>query len=221
MDQYHHTLGNPSEQVRITLIETPRYAETNDYLLTLFYTNANKTSPEFTTKYKSTEQLIEINFTILNLRLHQEGLTEILQFANNFQQKTDAILTQNKEGVERIASAGSPLATIEEGDETEDAEVAMTGKSTKSASKRDATVVDSIKVKVIAKVEQVAIEVDSERRPITNLKIQNLHAGVVMKTSYTEVLVKLQDIVVLDLNQETIHSTVSTLKRGNFSFSQT
>lgn len=237
MDQYHHPLGNPCEQIKITLIETPRYAETNDYLLSLFYTNANKTSPEFTTKYKSTEQLIEINFTILNLRLHQEGLTEILQFANDFQQKTDEILSKNRLGVDRIASAGSPLATIEEGDETEDAEVAKTEKPTKSVSKRDASIVDSIKIKVIAQMEQVAIEVESEKRPITNLKvisckflrfsthltpfecpqIQNLHAGVIMKTSYTEVSVKLQDIVVLDLNRETIHSTVSSHKQMQFS----
>lgn len=171
MDQYHHPFGNPTEQIKITLIETPRYAETNDYLLSLFYTNANKTSPEFTTKYKSTEQLIEINFTILNLRLHQEGLTEILQFANDFQVKTDEILAKKKLGVDRIASAGSPLETIDEGDENEDAEVAVTEKPAKSVAKRDASIVDSIKVKVIAKMEQVAIEVESEKRPITNLKV--------------------------------------------------
>lgn len=39
-------------------------------------------------------------------------------------------------------------------------------------------------------------------------QIENLTAGVVMKTSYTEVSVKLQDIVVEDLNTQTIHSTV-------------
>lgn len=171
MDQYHHPFGNPTEQIKITLIETPRYAETNDYLLSLFYTNANKTSPEFTTKYKSTEQLIEINFTILNLRLHQEGLTEILRFANDFQVKTDEILSKKKLGVDRIASAGSPLETIDEGDENEDAAVAVAEKPAKSVAKRDASIVDSIKVKVIAKMEQVAIEVESEKRPITNLKV--------------------------------------------------
>lgn len=176
MDQYHQPLSNPTEQIKITLIETPRYAETNDYLLSLFYTNANKTSPEFTTKYKSTEQLIEINFTILNLRLHQEGLTDILQFANDFQQKIDAILSQNQLGGDRIASAGPPLETIDEGDENEDAAVAQTEfKTAKAVTKRGATVVDSIKVKVIANMEQVAIQVESEKRLITNLKVFFMH----------------------------------------------
>lgn len=171
MDQYHHPAGNSCDQIKITLIETPRYAETNDYLLSLFYTNANKTSPEFTTKYKSTEQLIEINFTILNLRLHQEGLTEILQFANDFQQKTDAILSKNKLGNDRIGSAGAALETIDEGDENADTEVTKTEKPVRSVSKRAASIVDSIKVKVIANMEQVAIEVECEKRPITNMKV--------------------------------------------------
>lgn len=53
---------------------------------------------------------------MLILRLHQEGLTELLQIANNFQTKLDKIL--NAPGKDRIASAGDPvskgLATIAE-----------------------------------------------------------------------------------------------------------
>lgn len=210
MDQYHHPISAPAEQKRITMIETPRYAETNDYLLSLFYTNANKNSPEFTTKYRSTEQLVDIHFTILILRLHQEGLTEILQFANNFQVKMDAIL--NKKTGDRIASAGPPLETIEEGNEdaeTDGEEKVEEQKVAKKTVDRGSSIVDSIKVKVVAQMEQVAIEIENEKRPITNLKIENLNAGVIMKTSYTELTVKLQDIIVEDLNGESIHSTVT------------
>lgn len=212
MAQYHHPVDTPNEQKKITMIETPRYAETNDYLLSLFYTNANKDSPEFTTKYKSTEQLVEINFTILILRLHQEGLCEILQFATNFQTKVDTILKKTESY--RMASAGpplEPLETIAEGDENaadDGDEDKVEQKVAKRSTKKVSTIVDSIKVKVVAKMEQVAIEIENEKRPITNLKIENLTAGVIMKTSYTELSVKLQDIIVKDLNTETIHSTV-------------
>lgn len=208
MAQYHHPITTPNEQKKITIIETPRYAETNDYLLSLFYSNANKDSPEFITKYKSIEQFVEINFTILILRLHQEGLTEILQFANNFQTKVDAILTKNQ-GY-RIASAGSPLETIEEADENggNEEEGKIEQKVVKRSTKKTSTIVDSIKVKVVAKMEQVAIEIENEKRPITNLRIEHMNAGVIMKTSCTELTLKLQDIIVKDLNDETIHSTV-------------
>lgn len=114
MHQYNRPDG--IEKV-LTMIETPTYADNSGYLFSLFYTNANKISPEFTTKYKSTEQLIEINFTILILRLHQERLSELLQVANNFQRKLDRITNRSKK--DRIANAGDPaplgtLATISE-----------------------------------------------------------------------------------------------------------
>lgn len=215
MAQYHNPIDTPNEQKKITMIETPRYGEANEYLLSLFYTNANKDSPEFTTKYKSTEQLVEINFTILILRLHQEGLTEILQFANNFQTKMEEILSK-KEGY-RMASAGPPLETIEEGDENAiEKEDKVEQKVVKRSTKKSAAIVNSIKVKVVANMEQVAIEIENEKRPISNLKIENLHAGVIMKTSYTELTVKLQDIIVKDLNTQTIHSTVISLKYFKF-----
>lgn len=56
---------------------------------------------------------------MLILRLHQERLTELLQLANDFQQKLDKIT--NKSQKDRIANAGDPaplglgvLATISE-----------------------------------------------------------------------------------------------------------
>lgn len=79
-------------------------------------------------------------------------------------------------------------------------------------------------------MERVAILLENERRAIANLKvrwklssivrdyvlyptpfmlqIENLTTRVVMKTSYTEVSVTLQDIVIDDMNPETIHPTV-------------
>lgn len=57
---------------------------------------------------------------MLILRLHQERLTELMQLANDFQQKLDKIT--NKSQKDRIANAGDPaplgglgvLATISE-----------------------------------------------------------------------------------------------------------
>lgn len=175
MDQYHRPLSGSGELKQITMIETPLYDEGTDVLLSLNYTNANKTSPEFSTKYKSTEQMAEINFSILILRLHQEGLKEILQFANNFQQKSDRILKTKASG-DRIASAGPPLATIDEGEENdEDVDKEKVDKTVvRSASgvKKGVPVVDSIKIKLIAQMSQVAIELENEKRPITRLKVR-------------------------------------------------
>lgn len=54
--------------------------------------------------------MVEINFSVLILRLHQEGLTELLQIANDFQTKLEKVL--NPPGKDRIASAGDPVTNI-------------------------------------------------------------------------------------------------------------
>lgn len=86
-------------------------------------------------------------------------------------------------------------------------------------------------MKVVAKMELVCVLLEHERREIADLKvlyftefswqsnriscfvlqIENLTAGVVMKTSYTEVSAQLQDIIITDMNPETIHPTVSSV----------
>lgn len=115
------------------------------------------------------EQLIEINFAVLILRLHQESLTELLQIATNFQTKLDKIL--NAPGKDRIANAGDPvsnvLATIAE-------EPAVIPTSSR-ASRIVASLVDSIKMKLVAKMERVAILLENERRAIADLKVELDH----------------------------------------------
>lgn len=45
MDQFYHPISTSSDQMEITVIETPRYEESNDYLLTIFYTNVSYSLP--------------------------------------------------------------------------------------------------------------------------------------------------------------------------------
>lgn len=112
------------------------------------------------------------------LRLHQEGLTEILQFANNFQQKLESVTAAAGKGKtgDRIGSAGPPLETIVE--EDEDGELTAKAPVVKAPSKKLQGVVDSIKIKLVAKMEQVAIELENARRPITNLKVKQIPLSI-------------------------------------------
>lgn len=134
---------------------------------------ANKSSPEFTTKYKSIEQLVEINFTILLLRLHQEGLSELLQIANKFQTKLEKATKSYTANRDRVGNAGEPLsiggalATITE-------EPSDGGVTSSKPLKSVASIVDSIKMKVIAKMEEVGIKLECERREIADLKVSSV-----------------------------------------------
>lgn len=72
-------------------------------------------------------------------------------------------------------------------------------------------VVDSIKVKVVAKLEDVSVELQNEQRSIAVLEVKNLQAGVIMKTSYTDVNLRLQDIVVTDKNESSVHPKILSI----------
>lgn len=74
--------------------------------------------------------------------------------------------------------------------------------------------VDSIQVKLIARMQEVAIMIDSDAKEIARLKIENLNAGIIVKTSYTEVSAKLQDIVITDRNPKSIHPIVLSVIGG-------
>lgn len=60
----------------------------------------------------------------------------------------------------------------------------------------------------MAIIEDVAVELENDNRSIAALEVKNLTSGILMKSSYTEVNLKLEDIIVTDLNPKTIHTKV-------------
>lgn len=217
-----HRLKNGLEE-NINVINTPRFGDT-EYLFVLKYMNAKKISPEFTTKYNSTEQLIEFNFATLILVLHQQAITELLQIATSFQQKMER-LSKTNENRDRVATiytdersltnlVKEKLPAINE-EEIDEQNLLKENKTSTQKTRSRRHIVDSIKIRVIAKLEKVAVELQNEKRSISFLEIQNLQAGVIMKSSYTEISVKLEDINVRDMNPETIHSTILSVVGGN------
>ncbi|GAB0096265.1 Vacuolar protein sorting-associated protein 13 [Sergentomyia squamirostris] len=196
----------------INVISTPTYVNSSEYLLTIDYLNVNKESPEFVVKHSSVEQLIQIKFSIFILVLHQEAIIDFLALVDEMKRKLITI-TEQKEAAQieagkkdKIVSAGSPikldsgLPTIFEED---------TEKPTSEMkSKRRIKVVDSIKVKVLANLECVTVKIENEKRPITTLEIENLSASTIIKSSYTELCVKLKNISIADMNPASIHTTI-------------
>lgn len=217
LDQHRSQYGKDEN---ICVINTPRFGDTQ-YLFVLKYLNAKKISPEFTTKYNSTEQLIEFNFATLIFILHQQAITELLQISTSFQQKMER-LSKNKESRDRVATiytdersltnlVKEKLPAINE-EETEEQNITKESKLTQKPLSR---MVDSIKIRVIAKLEKVSVELKNEKRSLSLLEIHNLQASVITKSSYTEVVVKLEDINIRDMNPETIHSIILSVVGGN------
>ncbi|XP_055538544.1 intermembrane lipid transfer protein Vps13 isoform X2 [Wyeomyia smithii] len=227
LDQFR--TRNEQERV-LNVIQTPKYDDNDDYLFTLNYTNCKKNSPEFTTKYESVEQEIEINFSTLVLLLHEEALNELIRLANDFQVRMESVMSGKKEqqlqqyperdriatihGEESTATvllhaAREKLPTILEDDT---AEITTTPSK---ANRTRPSIVDSIKVRVVAKLEDVTVELQNDKRSIAVLEVQNLTCSAIIKSSYTEIVIFLQDIILTDTNPATIHTKILSIIGDN------
>lgn len=193
----------------IKIISTPKFeANSTDYLLKVHYLNTSRDSPDFTTRVQSVEQMINVEFSLFVLCLHQEGVLDMLQLVDEIKNKLSAI-TQDKMPQDRIGSAGSPvsdnkattLAMIAE--EGEEQQVVMEAKK-----KRVTTVVDSIELKIVLRMEQVSLMLDSVKRGVALIQIANLNTSVIKKSTYTELGVNLKDITVSDLNLDSLYPKI-------------
>lgn len=198
--------------------------------MSVTFTAVDKSTPDFITKYKSIEQLARINFATLNVILHQENLLHIMEIANQLQSKVEKItevtksidVAQNKD---RMASAGAADGFVDRLSRiAEEAEITLERKTsiiTTTASplqtmsrrsrKSAQNVVESIKMKIEADLDQVGLELTCKKRSLASLKINHLYAGVVLKTSYTEVQIGLKDILINDMNPLNIHSNILSI----------
>ncbi|EDW02215.1 vacuolar protein sorting-associated protein 13 [Drosophila grimshawi] len=197
----------------LDIIDTPSYAKDSKYLLTVNYTLADKTSPEFNTKYNSTEQLVVANFEILDIVLHQECLLRLLNTSNDFQRRLDVILS-NLKPRDHYNYAGDgdglkhKLHVI-----MEDAETIISKPISQNNTKFQPrnTVVESVKMRMVANVNEISLKLSTKRRPLASMHMKDFVANVTLKSSYTEVNVCLKDIMVNDLNTETIHSNILSM----------
>ncbi|GBP47899.1 Vacuolar protein sorting-associated protein 13 [Eumeta japonica] len=180
----------------IKVIHTPDLgsSSSDQYLFTITYLNVNKKCPDFRSHYGSVEQLIKLDFKVLSVMLHQEGLKQVMLIANEYQKRLQTI----QASVDRVADAG-PLPTIAEEDEV----VATKSKTVAKATKKKQ--VDSIHLKVNVKIDAVEIQFATDKRPLSNVQLQGMQSSVIMKSSYMQIGCSIASIDVEDLNPVSIH----------------
>ncbi|XP_039442815.1 intermembrane lipid transfer protein Vps13 isoform X7 [Culex pipiens pallens] len=229
LDQFR--VRNEQENI-LNVIQTPKYEDNDDYLFTLNYTNCKKNSPEFATKYESVEQEVGINFSTLVLLLHEEALNELIRLANDFQVRMESVMSSKRDRELQQFPMRDRIATIHEEESTatvllhaareklptilEDDSAPVGGAAGGSkANRKRPSIVDSIKIRVVAKLEDVTVELQNDKRSIAVMEVQNLTSSAVVKTSYTEVTVRLQDIILTDTNPATIHTKILSIIGDN------
>lgn len=197
------------------IIDTPGFLAHKEYLLTIAYTLADKMAPDFCTKYNSTEQSVKVNFEVLNVVLHQEYTLRLLELVNGFQKRLDAVLSSLGPR-DRYSSAGEgdgirrALNTIMEETGTI---ASMAQKSIRPPSRRGNRV-ESIKIRVVANLNELSLELVTQKRSLALMNVKHFVTDATIKDSYTEVNIGLKNIQITDPNPETIHHNVSRKQVG-------
>ncbi|MFT7811875.1 vacuolar protein sorting-associated protein 13A isoform X2 [Arapaima gigas] len=191
-----------AEEKPVHLITT--LDNTEEDLLMLEYTKADKNGPEFKSLYKNTEQLIKVNFSSLDVHLHIEALLNAMNFLNSL------LPPQKKETQEEL-----PTILEEEEEEGEKKEASVTKKLSVRKTKFD----DVVNLHIRADLSCLKVFIRGQKGHISEISIEGLVSEVLMKKKSVEVLANLKNIVILDCDKNALYKkAVSIAGKEVFDF---
>ena len=191
----------------VFLINTPMSSGKEEYLIVVQYVNVNKNSPELTTRHGSVVKLLNLEFTTLNVVLHQEVIINILKFASHLQDKMSATTAMSSQDRGDRIGGRTQLAVIQEDTSTFIKDQIKKQKTSTPRHKR--TVVEHIDLKIKAKIGTISLQMISDFRDISAFYIEGIAAGFIMKASYSQANVSLASVNIKDLNEASIYKNVS------------
>ncbi|XP_034470795.1 vacuolar protein sorting-associated protein 13C isoform X1 [Hippoglossus hippoglossus] len=172
--------------------------ESGAELLKVQYFKADRSAPNFSTNYKNTEQMMNVTFTSLNVLLHTEALLSTIDFLSTALM-SDGMTSSDKD-VKQKTDEKTPSA-----------------KSTATMSPADS---DVIELKVMMSLGAFNVLVCDQSCNMADIKIQGVHGSLLKQGAQTIISARLRDVVVLDVDSQTIHSkAVSIVGDEVFSFS--
>ncbi|KZC12683.1 Vacuolar protein sorting-associated protein 13A, partial [Dufourea novaeangliae] len=190
------------DKTEIFMVNTPMSSGRDEYLITAQYINVNKRSPEFTTRHGSVIKLLKLEFTTLDVLLHQEALINLLQFATCMQDQMNSVAQSTTEEKDRqfVRPRVSHLTSIQEETSGFFKEQIHRQKLRSTTSRRRRTMIEHIDLKIQAKIGTICMRIVSKCREITTFHVDGITAGFVMKASYSQANVNLSSVSVIDLN---------------------
>ncbi|CAG5075993.1 Similar to Vps13: Vacuolar protein sorting-associated protein 13 (Drosophila melanogaster) [Cotesia congregata] len=199
--QYH-------KDEKIFMINTPMTSGHQVYLIVLNFMAVNKRSPEFTTRHGSVVNLLRLEFTTLDVLLHQESLISVLKYINEVQDKVTPCSSLES----RVATTRdkfSQLSTIQE-----DTSMFFKDQQKKAKSRSKKVVVECIDLKIKAKFGTISLKIANDKQEISAFLIQGITAGYIMKVSYSQANVNLTSIIIQDLNPKSIYNNIVSVESG-------
>ncbi|KAM7405560.1 hypothetical protein PAMP_000001 [Pampus punctatissimus] len=154
-------------------------------LLKVEFIKANPSGPSFQTLFNNTEQTLKVEFSSLDFLLHTKALLSTINYLNN------AVVPK--------------LSTTHDPDAKKQVEKASKGRAASKGAK-DGNV---FSFKLFAMLGCFHVEICDDCRSIADIRVQGIDASVLVQVKQTEVFARLRDIIVTDVNPNTVHKKAS------------
>ncbi|XP_066252738.1 intermembrane lipid transfer protein Vps13 isoform X1 [Euwallacea similis] len=196
----------------IDIISTPTVAD-DQCLFKVTFTQADPKCPDFHTVYHSCETSLGVDFSVLNFVLHQEGLLSLIAFAQSVMVTINDITATKYIKDVKVSRGVKIMDRLPSISELSDS--LKIDKKPSQAKKKQGTVVESIKFKITAQIKEVTLKIATDALDITSFSIRGMDADVSVKATYTQIVTKLHDLVIIDLNPATKHNLILTTEDEN------
>ncbi|CAH1406539.1 unnamed protein product [Nezara viridula] len=184
-----------------------------NYLFFVKYINVDKNIPEFHSKYKSTLQQIEIDFTKLELTLHCEALCSLMVWADDFAKGLQP------PGQSKVRKTGdNKPSSIYMAASKFGSKLDLRGSTGKLSGKlRKSTLasmykVDEIKIKIKVRLGEIAIILWKNKRVLSSLGVTGGECVLGVKLTYTQMDLKLRGIYLNNHDPDTLYNKILTSK---------
>ncbi|XP_017782476.1 PREDICTED: vacuolar protein sorting-associated protein 13C isoform X2 [Nicrophorus vespilloides] len=204
MSQFLNGLNQPIE-----VISTPR--SDKDFLFNVKFLQVDKKSPDFVTKYEACEALLSVDFAILALRLHQEGLQDLMRFANDLQCQLNDITEKprQKSRISRLSSTSSSTSRRRSGSLHRLSVISHISEKQLNIRKPKSRTLVLFKLK--ARLNEVSVMFENINTRISLISINGLSSDITMKNYSTAINLTLTNLQILDMNKENIHNKILTV----------
>ncbi|RZC35600.1 vacuolar protein sorting-associated protein 13A-like, partial [Asbolus verrucosus] len=188
----------------INIISSPGFEIGEQYLFEIKFIQVDKGSPEFHSVFHSCETCLILTFAKLGIILHKESLLALIQFATGLQSDLEEAAGLKGDLVRKVSSTSTPnlkkqLSTISEG-------FGQTVESKKK--KKKPIVVETIKFKLSGTVQELNAQFSCDKQPLSSWTLKGIHSDIIVKSSYTQINAKLNQIIIVDLNPESVHKMI-------------
>ncbi|XP_066022142.1 intermembrane lipid transfer protein VPS13C isoform X9 [Pocillopora verrucosa] len=188
MEMIHGTGRGP-----LYLVQTPAGAE----LLSVKFVMVESDHPDYNSTFKSTKQSIALEFSSLQVKLHQEALLNIIDVSTKMLQPSEETPAPLPVSADSIKTKGQYINKTSE---------LVTPKGKK---KRDGK--DEIQIEVTAKLGGIDVTVTSVEGDLTHVFIGDLSAGSVVRESRTDVTASMKTLSVTDSTPGAVYPKIVSI----------